>query len=325
MMRAPAFLTLRRRGFLFAAALLLGVAVSRPLTAQSAQGAILVTGASSGIGRTITEHLASRGYFVYAGARKAEDIAALSAIPNVQGIRLDVTVAADIAAAVETVRQGGRGLRGLVNNAGVAAVAPLIEMEERDLTAMFDVNVFGPFRVTKAFAPLLIASKGRIVNISSISGVLSGALLGGYSMSKHAVEAYGDALAAELARFEVRVSLVEPGNYRSEIGQNTVGQIERAVAARPGSPYEAQMRNMITAMNSYASYPEPTAVAEATAHALFDSAPRMRYMVVPVVRQAEVTIRKAIDELTQLNQAHLFTYDREALIKMLDESLARHK
>lgn len=297
----------------------------RAQVAPNATGAVLVTGASSGIGRTITEHLASRGTFVYAGARKPEDIAALSAIPNVQGIRLDVTVASDIAAAVETIRRGGRALRGVVNNAGVAAVAPLIEMEERDLTAMFDVNVFGPFRVTKAFAPLLIESKGRVVNISSISGVLSGALLGGYSMSKHAVEAYADALAAELARFDVRVSLVEPGNYRSEIGKNTVSQIERAVAARPGSPYEPQMRNMITAMNSYDSYPEPTAVAEATAHALFDSSPRMRYMVVPAVRQAEVTIRKAIDELVQLNQAHPFSYDREALVKMLDEALARHK
>ncbi len=319
---------LHRRGFLCAAALLLCLTAPAALIAQStaaAPGAILVTGASSGIGRTITEHLARRGHFVYAGARKAEDIAALSAIPNVQGIQLDVTVAADITAAVETVRLGGRNLRGVVNNAGVAAVAPLIEMDERELTSMFDVNVFGPFRVTKAFAPLLIASKGRVVNISSISGILSGPLLGGYSMSKHALEAYADALSAELSRFDVRVSLVEPGNFRSEIGQNTMAQIERAVAARPGSPYEPQMRNMITAMGAYDSYPEPIAVAEATAHALFDANPRMRYMVVPVIRQGEVTIRKAIDELVQLNQAHSFSYDRETLVKMLDEALARHR
>ena len=294
-------------------------------SAVAAKPAVLVTGASSGIGRTITETLASRGYHVYAGARKPEDLQALNAIANVQAVKLDVTVPADIAAAVETIRRAGRGLHGVVNNAGVAAIAPLIEMEERELTSLFDVNVFGPFRITKAFAPMLIESKGRVVNISSISGILSGPLLGAYSMSKHAVEAYGDALSAELARFGVKVSLIEPGNYRSEIGKNTVAQIERAVAARPDSPYQPQMRNMVTAMGQYDNYPEPIEVANAAVHALFDPNPKMRYMVVPVVRQGEVTIRKAIDELVQLNQGHPFTYDRETLIKMLDEALARHK
>ncbi len=298
------------------------------LPAQSAPvapRAVLVTGASSGIGRRITETLAARGYFVYAGARKAEDLRSLDSIRNVQAVKLDVTVAGDIAAAVETIRRAGRGLHGVVNNAGVAAIAPLIEMDERELTSLFDVNVFGPYRITKAFAPLLIESKGRVVNISSISGILSGPLLGAYSMSKHAVEAYGDALAAEVARFGISVSLIEPGNYRSEIGQNTIGQIERAVAARPDSPYQTQMRNMVTAMRAYDTYPEPEAVAQAALHALSDPAPRMRYMVVPVARQGEVTIRKAIEELVQLNQGHPFSYERDALIRMLDEALARLK
>ncbi len=186
-------------------------------SALAAKPAVLVTGASSGIGRTITETLASRGHHVYAGARKPEDLQALNAIDNVQAVKLDVTASADIAAAVETIRRAGRGLHGVVNNAGVAAIAPLIEMEERELTSLFDVNVFGPYRITKAFTPMLIESKGRVVNISSISGILSGPLLGAYSMSKHAVEAYGDALSAELARSGVKVSLIEPGNYRSEI------------------------------------------------------------------------------------------------------------
>lgn len=293
--------------------------------APAAKPAVLVTGASSGIGRAIAETLSTRGYFVYAGARKPADLAALSAIPNMQGIKLDVTVPGDIAAAVETIRRAGRGLHGVVNNAGVAAAAPLIEMEERELTSLFDVNVFGMFRVTKAFAPLLIESKGRVVNISSISGILSGPLLGAYSMSKHAVEAYSDALSAEMARFDVKVSMIEPGNYRSEIGDNTVSQIQRAVDARPNSPYQAQMRNMVTAMARYASYPVPSDVAQAAAHALFDANPKMRYMVVPEARQGEVTIRKAIEELVQLNQSHKFTYDRETLLKMLDEALARHR
>ncbi|MBK6489729.1 MAG: SDR family NAD(P)-dependent oxidoreductase [Gemmatimonadetes bacterium] len=293
--------------------------------ATSAQRAVLVTGASSGIGRRITETLAKQGLFVYAGARKAEDIAELSRIPNVQGVRLDVTVPSEIAAAVETVRRGGRGLHGVVNNAGVAVVGPLIEIEERELTALFDVNTFGPYRITKAFAPLLIESKGRVVTISSISGILSGPFFGAYSMSKHAVEAFGDALGAEMARYGVTSSLIEPGNYRSEIGRNTMAQVEAALARTAGTPFETQMRGMLTAMGQYDNYPEPDSVAAAAAHALLAPEPRMRYMVVPAARQAEVTIRKAIDELVQLNGGHEFSYDRATLVKMLDEALARVK
>ena len=299
-----------------------------PLLAQqtpSAQKAVLVTGASSGIGKKITEHLAAQGHFVYAGARKPEDIAELNKIKNVQGVQLDVTVAADIAAAVETVRKGGRGLYGIVNNAGIAALAPLIEVEEKELASVFDVNVFGVYRVTKAFAPLLIEAKGRVVTISSISGILSGSFFGPYSMSKHAIEAYGDALAVEMAPFGVRSSLIEPGNYRSEIGRNTMTQAQAAATRLKGTPFEAQATRMVAAMGNYDNYPEPDDVAKAALHALFDPAPKMRYMVVATARQAEVTIVKAIQELVELNQAHAFSYDRAALIRMLDSALARAK
>jgi len=313
---------LRTAGMVAALAL-----VAWPAAAQnpSKQSAVLVTGASSGIGRKIAELLASKGHFVYAGARRQEDIDALSRIPNMQGIRLDVTSPSEIAAAVQTIRGAGRGLHGLVNNAGVAILAPLIEVDEKELSWLFDVNVYGPYRVTKAFAPLLIESKGRITTVGSISGILSGPLFGPYSMSKHAVEAFTDALGAELARFDIKVSVIEPGNYRSEIGRNTVAQVEAAAERYPGSPYQEQMRNMVKVMGAYETYPEPDAVAEAALHALFDPNPKVRYMVVPAARQAEVTIRKAIDELVQLNQGHHFSYDRETLIRMLDSSLARHK
>jgi len=287
--------------------------------------AVLVTGASSGIGRKIAERLASEGYFVYAGARKAEDIAELSTIRNMQGVRLDVTVPADIAAAVETVTRGGRGLYGVVNNAGIAIVAPLIEVDERELQGLMDVNVFGPYRVTKAFAPMLIAAKGRVVTVSSISGILSGPYFGPYSMSKHAVEAYGDALGAEMARFGVGVSLIEPGNYRSEIGRNTMAQVEAALERSKGTPFEAQMRGMLAVMGNYDSYPEPDAVATAALDAVRNPKPQPRYMVVPAARQAEVTIRKQIEELVQLNHGHPYSYDRNALVQMLDEALARSR
>ena len=170
---------------------------------KSAQKAVLVTGASTGIGRKIAENLAASGHFVYAGARKQKDLDALNAIENIQAIRLDVTIQAEIDAAVQTVRDGGRGLHGLINNAGIFIGGPLIEVDVDELHWLMDVNVYGVYRVTQAFAPLIIESKGRIATIGSISGILSGQFSGQYSMSKHAIEAYTDTLAIEMAKFGV--------------------------------------------------------------------------------------------------------------------------
>ena len=286
-----------------------GVATAADTTPPAAaQKAILVTGASSGIGRKVTERLAAEGYFVYAAARKEEDLRALDAIENVDSIRLDVTRPEEIAAAVEVVRKAGRGLHGLVNNAGVAVVGPLTETKEEDLRFVFDVNVFGPYRVTKAFAPLILESGGRITTISSIAGILSRPPLGAYSMSKHAVEAFGDTLAAELEPKGVKVSLIEPGNYRSEISRNASVRM----GLGPDSPMADRSR-----------FPEPDDVATAVVHALFDANPKRRYMVVPERREAELTIGKAIEELVQLNERQPYSYDRDELVKMLDAALGR--
>lgn len=274
--------------------------------APEAQKAVLVTGASTGIGRKITERLASEGYFVYAGARKDSDLAELDAIENVQAVRLDVTKPDEIAAAIKTITEAKRGLHGLVNNAGVAVSGPMMQSKDEDFQYVMDVNVYGPYRITKAFAPLIIESKGRITTISSISGILSGPTLGIYSMSKHAMEAFGDSLAGELAPLGVSVSLVEPGNFNSEIGATLVKRMGVS------SPLADRSR-----------YPEPDAVAEAVQHALFDPKPKRRYMVVPAQNEAEITIRKAIEELVQLNQGHPHSYDRDTLVKMLDEALAQ--
>ncbi len=290
---------------------------------ESAQKAVLVTGASTGIGRKITEHLAAKGVFVYAGARKDADLKELDAIENVQSIRLDVTIDEDISAAVKTITKEGRGLYGVVNNAGVAVVAPLIEVEESELDFLFDVNIYGPYRVTKAFSPLIIESKGRITTISSISGILSGFLFGPYSMSKHAVEAYSDSLAREMKPFDVKVSVVEPGNYQSEIGITLKKRMVAQGVDFGDSLYKEQMQKMMERMDTPSDEPEPDDVAEAVYHALFDEKPKMRYMVVPEQKQAEWTIKKAIQELVQLNEGQKFSYDRAALIEMLDEALAQ--
>ena len=193
--------------------LLSGIVVAEEVS----QKAVLVTGASSGSGRVIAETLAARGYYVYAGARKQADLDALNEIENIHAIRLDVTIQSEIDAAVEAVRQEGKGLYGLVNNAGVAVLGPLIEIPESDIEFVFDVNVYGPYRVTKAFAPLIIESQGRITTTGSISGILSSQFYGPYSMSKHAMEAFTDSLAAEMTKFDVKVSIIEPGRRMASV------------------------------------------------------------------------------------------------------------
>src|SRR6186713_992701 len=267
--------------------------------------AVLVTGASTGIGRKVTEHLAAKGYFVYAGARKQADLDALGAIKNVRAVKLDVTKQEDIDAAVATITKEGRGLYALVNNAGIATLGSTADttMEEFDL--LMDVNVYGPYRMTKAFTPLIAANKGRITNIGSLSGVLASKDLSAYAMSKHAIEAFTDSLASQLAPLGVTVNVVEPGNYDSDIG--------KSATKRTGKENRFTDRS---------KYKKPDEVAAAVELALFDATPKRRYMVVPEQREAEITIRKQIEQLVQLNEGQLYTYDREALIKMLDEFLA---
>jgi NAD(P)-dependent dehydrogenase (short-subunit alcohol dehydrogenase family) len=273
--------------------------------AATPQKAVLVTGASTGIGRKITERLAAGGHFVYAGARKEADLKELGALNNVQAVRLDVTDSKDIAAAVEIITKAGRGLYGLVNNAGVGISGALTDTKEEDFDFLMQVNLYGPYRITKAFAPLIVAEKGRITTIGSISGILAGRNLGVYSMSKHAIEAFADSLAAQMAPLGVQVSVIEPGNYNSEIGKSAAKRL--GVDPRLGDR---------------SHYKPPDEVAEAVTQALFESSPKRRYMVVPNQTEAEWTIKKAIEQLVQLNEGQAYTYDREAMVRMLDEALA---
>ena len=154
---------------------ILAVPTAKTVAADAeAQKAILVTGASTGIGRKITEVLAAEGFYVYAGARKQADLDALNAIDNVQAIKLDVTVQEEIDAAVATVEAGGKGLFGLINNAGVYIGGPIADVPLDEFQWLMDVNVYGVYRMTQAFAPMIIESKGRISTVGSISGTLSG-------------------------------------------------------------------------------------------------------------------------------------------------------
>lgn len=289
---------------------------------QAEQKAVLVTGASSGIGRQIALTLAERGFYVYAGARKAQDIEALSALKNTRGIRLDVTIQAEIDAAVESIREEGRGLYGLVNNAGVFVFDPLIEVSERDMQFVVDVNLFGPYRVTKAFAPLLMESEGRITTIGSIAGIATGQLMGPYGMSKAAVESYTDALAGEMNKFGVHVSVVEPGNFRSNIMKNMQGRIDRLNKDSQSSLYEDEIVRFAGFTKSDRSqHLAPTPVADVVHEFMTVANPSRRYLVAPNAGEAHFTIRRALQRAVELNQGQPFMQSREELIATLDALL----
>lgn len=144
-------------------------------------------------------------------------------------------------------------------------------------------------------------------------------------MSKHAIESYTDTLAAEMEKFGVHVSVIEPGNYNSSVMTSMQARMEELGRTAEGSLFEEDMQRLINMPTDRSRYKEPDEVSAAAMHAMFDDNPKRRYMVVPDGRSAEITIRQMINELVQLNDGQEYTFDREALIEMLDEALATSK
>ena len=283
--------------------------------------AVLITGASSGIGRLTTELLAERGFFVYAGARSDEDLAALDALENVQAVRLDVTVPADVEAALETVRAGGRGLYALVNNAGVATLGPIAEIRDEDLAFDLDVNVWGPVRVTRAFAPMIVESGGRIAVTTSIAGMVPYAFSSPYVVSKYAAEGFVDQLAVEMAPLGVAVAAIEPGAYDTRIGQGMAERLLEAGYGGEGSLYEGRFEGWAESVADRSALPRPHDVAEAYFDFLTAESPRRRWMVVPGKREAELTVSTLLRRVAEVNVGD-HAYARDELVEMLDAALS---
>lgn len=311
------------------ALLMLGALVvfSAPLDLNAAeQKSILVTGASTGIGRNLAESLAEAGHHVYAGARKEKDLAELNAIDNITAVQLDVTSQEQVEAAVAMVKEKGSGLYALVNNAGVGGGGEVIDTPVDDQSFVYRVNVEGVYRVTQAFAPLVIESKGRIITTGSIAGTLA-AFPGfsAYSGSKHWIEAWTDSFAEEMKPVGVTVSVVEPGNYKSNIRRSSVSRGMEAMKAAGAEITEEMKKQAEATAARELSYKEPDEVTDAFMHALFDDNPLRRYMVVPDEKEQNWTISTKVNELVQLNTWGPYSYSREELIKMLDEAMAGPK
>lgn len=287
------------------------------------QKSILVTGASTGIGRHLAEALAKEGYHVYAGARKDKDLAELGAIDNITALRLDVTKQDQVDAAVAKVAKQSGGLYALVNNAGVGGGGEVMDTPVEDQSFVYKVNVEGVYRTTKAFAPMIVESKGRIITTGSIAGTIS-AFPGfsAYAGSKHWIEALTDSFSEEMKPMGVTVSVVEPGNYKSHIRRSSVSRNMQKVEATGGELTDEMKQAAEETAKRELSYKEPDEVTEAFMHALFDDNPLRRYVVVPNEEEQAYTIGTKINELVQLNTWGPYSYSREELIKMLDKALS---
>jgi NAD(P)-dependent dehydrogenase (short-subunit alcohol dehydrogenase family) len=244
---------------------------------------VLVTGASTGIGRATALRLDAAGWRVFAGVRRQEDAAALSEAGSdlLAPLLLDITDAEQIAAAAARVEaESEGGLDGLVNNAGVAIPGPLETLAMADFRRQIEVNMTGHVAVTQALLPAIRAARGRIVFISSIGGRVALPLTGAYHAAKFGIEAVGDVFRQELRPWGISVSIVEPGSIDTPIwerGERTADEI--------GTPeretlYGKAVEGYRKAIKETAERGiEPEQAAQAIEHALTSSRPRARYLV----------------------------------------------
>jgi NAD(P)-dependent dehydrogenase (short-subunit alcohol dehydrogenase family) len=301
---------------------------------------VLVTGASSGIGNATARYLAERGCRVYGTVRNEKAAAELREIPNIVPVMLDVTKPDEIASTVRAVEDAGHGLHGLVNNAGLGELGMVSTWTDEELFHMFDVNVFGPFRMTNAFLPLLVASKGRIVNIGSQGGMLAKNYYGPYTMTKHALESYTETLRGELEPYGVLASIVQPGGVATNIGaasrDGTVARFQRAqapfreeaeqilayfTAPAPASG-ESTAAEAAGAEESEANRKpsSPVIVAEAVYDALFSPVPKLHYLV-GTKWEGDRVINALLSKLLDENDNPKHNYSREQLVALLDQHI----
>ena len=256
------------------------------------RGAVVVTGATSGIGRATALRLAHDGWLVFAGVRRvaagdtlAAEAGAIGAGAQLRPVRIDVTDETGVAAAASAVgaslAEHGLPLAGLINNAGIAAAGPIEEVPLARLREVLEINVVGAVAATQAFLPLLRRGRGRIVNISSVSGRIASPFLGPYAASKFALEAVSDALRVELAPWGVRVILIEPGPVATPIwgkGEAMVATDRAGIGAE--SPYAPYLGRVRAAFRDGARRGiPPEEIAEVIARALVAPRPHARYLL----------------------------------------------
>jgi len=243
---------------------------------------ILITGASTGIGRACALHLDKQGFKIYAGVRNLDDFDHLlqAGSENMQPVILDVCKEKDVEEALKII-SNDNSLFGLINNAGIG-ISGLIEATPvAELKRIFEVNFIGLHRVTQAFLPMIRKSKGRIINIGSSSSFMSGPALGPYSASKFALRSYNDALRIEMKTFGVSVSLVAPGPIESAIWEKAIKykeEIRKKISPELLKEYDLFVKAGDNLFNQIKPIPA-IHVVNAVHHALTAKKPKYVYLV----------------------------------------------
>ena len=254
---------------------------------DSDRGFVVVTGTSTGIGAATALHLAENGFHVFAGVRRAEDGEVLRAqVPDaLTPVILDVRDESAISAAAASVAEavGGRGLSGLVNNAGIAKPAPIEFQPLADFREQLEVNLFGPVAMVQAFLPLIRHGGGRIVNVGSVGGMLVLPLNGAYSASKFGIRAVTDALRLELRQWGIHVALIEVAPVKTAIFGKTYAELdglERKLGETAHRLYAEQIAAVRRSTEKAAAEADsPLVIAKAIADALTSDKPESKYLV----------------------------------------------
>jgi NAD(P)-dependent dehydrogenase (short-subunit alcohol dehydrogenase family) len=249
------------------------------------QRVVLITGASSGIGKACATHLAAQGFRVYATSRRTSSITA----PNLTMVTADVNRDDSVAVAVAGILDREGRLDVVINNAGMGIAGPLENTTTEHAKAQFEVNFFAALRVCRAALPAMRSQqRGYIVNIGSIGGILALPYQSMYSASKFALEGMSEALRMEVRRFGIRVVLIEPGDFKTELTQNrTVTQV--------GEAYRGSFQSALaktTHDEQHGAGPEK--IARLVHRVVNQSHPRLRYTIGPAPQLAAVWLKRLL-------------------------------
>ncbi len=257
------------------------------MSKESYKGSVVVTGTSTGIGRSCALYLSRLGFKVFAAVRKETDGDSINEASSgkIKPVLMDLLDHESIRAGAKKVEDelGGQGLSGLVNNAGIAVAGPLEVLPLARLEEQLKVNVVGQVAVTQAFLPLLRRGKGRVINIGSDNGKAAWPYLGAYCASKHAIEALSDSLRMELMPWGIKVILIEPGSIKTAIWGKSKSDADALVSgmSEEGKKLYGHVIPMLYKVSDLMEKTgiEPESVASVAALALTSSHPRARYVV----------------------------------------------
>ena len=248
---------------------------------------VLVTGATTGIGDAIARVLAQAGHRVWGTGRKVDTLAPAPGTPGT--VRLDVTDPESVQSAIDTVIADGHGLDTVVNNAGIGMMGAMGDTTEEELLTVYRTNVVGLHTVSRMAIPHLISSKGHLLHVGSVAGVVGLPFRGVYCSSKAAVELIAEAQSMELARHGVRVTVLRPGDFRTAINNN------RLKVAQPDADTYPGFDPVCEAVNAEVAHArKPEDMGRAVLKLLGQSRPPLYVTVAPPLQKLAIRLKRLL-------------------------------